>query len=66
MIYGASSKPTNDPTFSPLNMNEMLLERSEAGMIFETISTAADGATPSPNPTAALEKHNPGIVPVYI
>ena len=64
MIYGASSRPTNDPTFSPLNTNEMLLERSEAGMILATMSTAALGATPSPRPTAAREKHNPGIVPI--
>ena len=44
-------------------MVEMDRERSDLGAVFEVMSTAADGATPSPKPTKAREKQRPGMVP---
>lgn len=62
MSGGAARRPKIDPTCSPENTNATARDRSLAGTTLATISVAAEGATASPSPTAALERHRPGIV----
>ena len=59
MRGGATRRPSRLPTFRPLKMKEVARERSLLEMTRDTMSVAAAGATPSPRPTSAREKHSP-------
>ena len=59
MSLGAMSKPRRLPAFRPPKMYEVAWERRLLAMTRETMSVEAEGATPSPRPTAALDKHRP-------
>ena len=58
MMGGAISRPTKLPTSRPPNTVVTANDQSCFGIFFAIIAVAEAGATPSPNPTSVLEKHN--------
>lgn len=59
----AALHATHLPTCSPPKMKLMARLRWSVGIARATMSVAADGATPSPSPTAARDRNRPGSVP---
>lgn len=58
-----AQRPAHLPTCRPPKIKEMARLRWSVGMARATTSVAAEGATPSPSPTAARDRKRPGSVP---
>ncbi len=61
--WGHGAWQAHLPTCRPPKMKEMARLRCSVGMARATTSVAAEGATPSPSPTAARDRKRPGSVP---
>ena len=59
MRGGATRRPSRLPTCRPLNTKLVARDRSLLLITLEIMSVEAAGATPSPRPTRARDKHSP-------